>query len=130
MSGDQGYRSIEVRKLRGADFRSGKHTYRICESGLVVYPRLTDPGDQPDQDRGTTGDQDRLSSGIQALDDMLADGYRRGAAPGGGGARRGRPPPGGRRGGGGGAVPPGAAGRRGGPGPPPRRGCRSRACLE
>lgn len=76
----QGYRAVEVRKLRGGDFRPGRHAYRISPDGLVVYPRLADPRETRHLDRPFAGRPERLSSGIQALDDMLADGYRPGAA--------------------------------------------------
>ena len=36
-------RLIQVAKLRGSDFRSGRHTYRLSEDGITVFPRLADP---------------------------------------------------------------------------------------
>jgi len=36
-------RLIEVAKLRGSDFRSGRHTYRLSKDGITVFPRLSDP---------------------------------------------------------------------------------------
>ena len=36
-------RLIEVTKLRGSDFRSGRHTYRLSNDGITVFPRLADP---------------------------------------------------------------------------------------
>ena len=38
-------RYLSVRKLRGSDFRSGDHVYRITAGGLVVFPRLADVRD-------------------------------------------------------------------------------------
>ena len=65
-------RSMEVRKLRGGTFLSGSHAYRLTSSGLEVYPRVADV-----MEHGTyTGGEERISSGIQALDDMLEQGYR------------------------------------------------------
>ena len=36
-------RLIEVTKLRGSDFRSGRHAYRLSTDGITVFPRLADP---------------------------------------------------------------------------------------
>jgi circadian clock protein KaiC len=70
-------REFEVRKLRGSDFLMGRHAYRLSNDGLDVFPRLADPvQEEPyvlDADR-------RISSGIEALDSMLADGYWPGAS--------------------------------------------------
>jgi circadian clock protein KaiC len=69
-------RQLQVLKLRGGDYRSGRHAYRISADGLAVYPRLADPSTVDDYPLG----RERVSSGIRALDDMLADGYWPGAA--------------------------------------------------
>ena len=64
-------RYLSVRKLRGSDFRSGDHVYRITAGGLVVFPRLADDRDiTPYEAAG-----ERVSTGIAALDDTLEDGY-------------------------------------------------------
>ncbi len=64
-------RFLSVRKLRGSDFLSGDHAYRITADGLVVFPRLADPRD--------TGSPmavgERRSTGIAALDESLENGY-------------------------------------------------------
>lgn len=64
-------RVLQVVKLRGSGFRSGRHAYRLSDRGLAVFPRLAD---QPD---ATTYELDdtRVSSGIDALDEMLDQGY-------------------------------------------------------
>ena len=73
---DRKMRTLEVLKLRGSGFMSGKHNYRLSAHGLDVFPRLADPidlesyGDAPE----------RVSSGVAALDVMLSDGYWRGAS--------------------------------------------------
>ena len=64
-------RLIEVQKLRGSDFRSGRHTYRLSENGITVFPRLADPL----RDDGYRLSEDRISTGIAPLDQMLAEGY-------------------------------------------------------
>lgn len=68
-------RLIQVSKLRGSDFRSGRHTYRLSKHGITAFPRLADPLRDDDYRLG----EDRISSGIAPLDTMLAQGY----APGG-----------------------------------------------
>src|SRR5215203_5773501 len=68
-------RLIQVTKLRGSEFRSGRHTYRLSADGITVFPRLADPLTQDDYRLG----EGRISSGIAPLDRMLAEGY----APGG-----------------------------------------------
>jgi circadian clock protein KaiC len=69
-------RSLRVLKLRGSQFAPGKHAYRITENGIDIFPRLADPIDIT----GYVLDDARHSSGIAALDAMLADGYWPGAS--------------------------------------------------
>ena len=64
-------RLIEVTKLRGSDFRSGRHAYRLSTDGITVFPRLADPVGEKDYRLS----EDRTSSGITPLDTMLAGGY-------------------------------------------------------
>jgi circadian clock protein KaiC len=64
-------RYLSVRKLRGSDFRSGDHVYRITAGGLVVFPRLADVRDATPYE--STGE--RVTTGIAALDETLEDGY-------------------------------------------------------
>ncbi|HEV3408196.1 MAG TPA: ATPase domain-containing protein [Gaiellaceae bacterium] len=70
-------REFEVRKLRGSDFLMGRHSYRLSNEGLHVFPRLADPAEQGPY---TSDGEARISSGIQALDEMLSDGYWPGAS--------------------------------------------------
>jgi circadian clock protein KaiC len=74
--GSREMRHFQVLKLRGSDFRSGQHTYRIGLDGLHVFPRLGATGTVSDYAAG----QQRLSSGIPALDAMLDEGYWGGAS--------------------------------------------------
>jgi circadian clock protein KaiC len=69
-------RSLKVLKLRGSAFSSGRHAYRLSTAGVEVFPRLADIGGHADYE---LSDQ-RESSGIGALDSMLADGYWPGAS--------------------------------------------------
>lgn len=69
-------RVVQVLKLRGSGFLSGKHAYRISSGGIEAFPRLADPVEEPSYDL----DAGRISSGIGILDGMLADGYFPGAS--------------------------------------------------
>jgi circadian clock protein KaiC len=64
-------RVLQVLKLRGSEFRSGEHAYRIDANGLNVFPRLADTFDASTYALGDA----RVSTGIPALDDSLGDGY-------------------------------------------------------
>jgi circadian clock protein KaiC len=64
-------RELQVLKLRGGAFLSGKHAYRISPAGISAFPRLAKVSGEPSY----ILDLQRNSSGISALDDMLADGY-------------------------------------------------------
>lgn len=75
-TGQRESRFLQVKKLRGSGFRSGQHAYRLGASGLRLFPRLADVPDERDYSLGDV----RLSSGIAALDDMLAEGYWPGAS--------------------------------------------------
>jgi circadian clock protein KaiC len=69
-------RVLQVLKLRGSGFLTGKHGYRLSSEGLHVFPRLADPLDLDSYDDAP----ERMSSGVPALDVMLSDGYWRGAS--------------------------------------------------
>ena len=68
-------RVLQILKLRGSGFLSGQHAYRLSEGGVDVFPRLADMGDQT----GYELSDERISSGIPALDTMLGNGYWPGA---------------------------------------------------
>jgi circadian clock protein KaiC len=74
--GHRELRMLQVLKLRGSGFLSGGHAYRLSDTGIEVFPRLADPMDPSVYTLATQ----RISSGIAALDTMLADGYWPGAA--------------------------------------------------
>ena len=74
--GQREARFFQVKKLRGSAFRSGQHAYRLSASGLHLFPRLADAPIGQDYQMAEI----RLSSGIAALDQMLADGYWPGAS--------------------------------------------------
>ncbi len=75
-TGPRSGRTLEVRKLRGSSFWSGLHAYRLTADGLQLFPRLADAPIEEDYSQGDV----RASSGIPALDGMLADGYWPGAS--------------------------------------------------
>ncbi len=69
-------RFLRVTKLRGSGFSPGQHAYRIDADGLDIFPRLADVADLATY----AFDGTRVSSGVAALDEMLADGYQPGTA--------------------------------------------------
>jgi circadian clock protein KaiC len=74
--GQREIRYLTIRKLRGSGFHSGQHAYRLTRGGLDLFPRLADTAIEAAYGLGGT----RVSSGIPALDDLLAPGYWPGAS--------------------------------------------------
>jgi circadian clock protein KaiC len=72
---ERSIRYLSVRKLRGGDFLSGDHAYRLTPGGLNVFPRFANSPDRSDH----APSDDRASSGIAALDEDLEAGYWRGS---------------------------------------------------
>ena len=65
-------RTLQVVKFRGRDFLPGKHSFRITDEGLVIYPRVEALFSTP-----SVSDQyelSRRSSGIEGVDAMLSGG--------------------------------------------------------
>ena len=75
-SAERSSRVLEVVKLRGSEYLSGRHSYRISAAGVSVFPRLADTVDPSSYELST----ERLSTGIDALDEMLTDGYWAGSS--------------------------------------------------
>lgn len=69
-------RTLRVLKLRGGGFQPGGHAYRISQHGISVYPRLADPSGAD----GYELDDQRVSSGIPAVDQLVEGGYYRGSS--------------------------------------------------
>jgi circadian clock protein KaiC len=65
-------RALEVRKLRGSRYLRGRHSFRITDEGLTVFPRLEAVYGRPSH--RTEPPQERLATGIDALDAMLGGG--------------------------------------------------------
>lgn len=75
-TGARARRVLEILKMRGSAFAAGQHGYRISQRGIDVYPRIADPLDPTSY----AVEPIRISTGIAALDDLLHDGYWRGAS--------------------------------------------------
>ncbi len=73
---DRESRVFQVLKLRGSGFVSGKHAYRVSADGIEVFPRLADLG----IDATPPPARERITSGVPLFDEMLHDGYWRGAS--------------------------------------------------
>ncbi len=67
-------RQVEVLKLRGSAFREGFHDYTIHTGGLHIYPRLVA------SEHGDDFPEERVSSGLPALDEMFFGGIVRGSS--------------------------------------------------
>ncbi|MEA3281170.1 MAG: ATPase domain-containing protein [Euryarchaeota archaeon] len=60
-------RYLDVLKMRGQDYASGKHVYRITSDGIITYP-------DPSVIDGATATHRRVSTGISGLDQLLSGG--------------------------------------------------------
>ena len=69
-------RVLQVVKLRGSDFMSGHHAYRITGGGLDIFPRLADPVDSSSYHRVSA----RVDSGVVGLNEMLQGGLFQGSS--------------------------------------------------
>jgi len=67
-------RRLEVLKMRGVDFLTGKHDFTILPGGLQVFPRLVAASHRRDFEREV------LCSGVPGLDAMLGGGLQRGTS--------------------------------------------------
>ena len=67
-----GIRTVEITKLRGSDFVTGRHPLRITRDGLAVFPHRVERTAQS----GVSHDQ--LGTGITELDELLGGGIEAG----------------------------------------------------
>jgi circadian clock protein KaiC len=74
--GAQAQRSLEVWKFRGSGGLRGLHTFRITGNGIVVYPRFESLYARPPTE--STWSEDRVSTGLDALDAITDGGLFRG----------------------------------------------------
>ncbi|MCZ7404346.1 MAG: hypothetical protein O8C67_05370 [Candidatus Methanoperedens sp.] len=66
-------RYLNIMKMRGQEFKGGKHSCDITKEGFMVFPRLHRPA-------RTAILKERISTGIKGLDKMTGGGYSRGSA--------------------------------------------------
>jgi circadian clock protein KaiC len=67
-------RRLQLVKVRALNFRDGYHDFSIRTGGIVVYPRLVAA------EHRRYSQQERLASGVKALDEMLGGGIDRGSS--------------------------------------------------
>ena len=72
--GNRDERFFRVFKIRGSSYLEGAHAFRITGSGLDIYPRLVSPRIPEDYEPA----DERLSTGVPGLDEMLGGGIWRG----------------------------------------------------
>lgn len=72
--GNRDERYFRVYKLRGSRYLEGAHAFRISDSGLDIYPRLV----SPPIPEGYEPAMERVSTGVDGLDEMLDGGVWRG----------------------------------------------------
>ena len=70
--GDAMVRKLQVIKMRGQAQRPGLHTFRICDQGVEVFPRVILKADSTREVQVPGGL--RLTMGVPLLDDMMGGG--------------------------------------------------------
>lgn len=79
--GNSVVRKLRIMKIRGQSDLPGLHTFRITRDGVKVFPRIPEPEEEPaqrDASQAVTPVQERLSTGVSGLDEMLKGGVPRG----------------------------------------------------
>jgi circadian clock protein KaiC len=71
-------REIEVMKMRGAGYASGRHFFDIGRRGVTFYPRVSTPTAASTLAHPAAGE--RSATGVAGLDDLLAGGLPRHSA--------------------------------------------------
>jgi circadian clock protein KaiC len=66
-------RWLRIQKMRGASYRSGKHTFRIGTGGVEVFPRI-----ETLIPHAVTKESDQIRSGIPGLDELMNGGAKQG----------------------------------------------------
>ncbi|HSJ09439.1 MAG TPA: ATPase domain-containing protein [Longimicrobiales bacterium] len=72
--GNRDERYFRVYKVRGSGYLEGAHAFRITDAGLDIYPRLVSPR----MPSGYEPASERISTGVDGLDEMLEGGLWRG----------------------------------------------------
>ncbi|HZX00691.1 MAG TPA: ATPase domain-containing protein [Bacilli bacterium] len=62
-------RELEVLKLRGSAYMTGRHFFELCDTGLVCYPRVQAP-----KTAAESPSTERVSTGVAGLDALLTGG--------------------------------------------------------
>ncbi|MCZ7356454.1 MAG: hypothetical protein O8C66_03170 [Candidatus Methanoperedens sp.] len=70
--GDKSERYLSVIKMRGRNYISGRHTYKLDNNGISVFPRLL-----PEMEFRRQVPMSRVSTGVEGLDLMLKGGMLR-----------------------------------------------------
>ena len=70
--GRRAERELEVKKFRGSSYLRGGHAFQITREGITVHPRLEAQLREPSREDSCK--QERISTGIARLDDMLKGG--------------------------------------------------------
>jgi circadian clock protein KaiC len=70
-------REVEILKLRGSGYVSGRHFFEISSGGLRFFPRVHSP---ETFEAETVSPTERLATGAQGLDEMLGGGLPRASA--------------------------------------------------
>lgn len=70
-------REVEVLKLRGADYVTGRHFFEIGQAGVSFFPRVRGPDAVPSEPISPI---ERASTGVAGLDAMLGGGLPRASA--------------------------------------------------
>ncbi len=65
-------RGIEILKFRGSPSLRGRHSMRITDEGIIIYPRVETLHERPSQ--ADKGSDRRLSVGVRSVDAMLGGG--------------------------------------------------------
>jgi circadian clock protein KaiC len=68
-------RGLEVLKMRGMPYASGRHFLEVAEHGVAIYPRVSAPADATSSPSLTLAD--RVSTGVPGLDAALDGGLPR-----------------------------------------------------
>ena len=74
--GMQNIRMLNITKLRGQNYFTGDHPFRISSDGITVFPRVKTPTSPPPYRIA----ERRISTGISGLDEMFSGGIPEGTA--------------------------------------------------
>lgn len=72
LHGARAERALEVLKFRGSRFLRGQHSFRITDTGIVVYPRIEGLYARPGSEGALA--TERKPTGIKELDDSIEGG--------------------------------------------------------